>query len=158
MGKRGPQKKPDAIKRMEGNPGQYPLNDNAPSVGGLPTRPEHISEYACVVWDRIINSMPPKLYGACDSELLTAYCVAAGMHKEAVEELTKGDGVVKGKNDAPYQNPWVGILNKQAQLIATLGGRLGLDPAARSSINMPKGQSKSTKFGDLIGIKGGQTE
>lgn len=158
MGKRGPQPKPQTIKQLEGNPGKQKLNASAPVASGAPACPAHLKGYAVTVWRRIISSMPPTLYAACDSQLLAAYCVAADMHKRAVEALAKNGGeVATGANGAPYQNPWVSIQNKQAQILATLGSRLGLDPAARSGLNLPGTGKPAGKFGDLIAIKGGRS-
>ena len=146
-----------ALKEMEGNPGKRRLNKSAPVASGVPLCPDHLGEYAREVWGRIVGSMPPKLYASCDSDLLAAYCCAAELHRRAVEALKEEGEVATGQTGAPYQNPWVSIQNKQAQLMATLGGRLGLDPAARSSLNVPQAEGKPSKFGALLAIKGGRS-
>lgn len=151
MGKRGPKSKPDAIKKLEGNPGKRALNKDVPAPHGISIRPDYLTDYACEVWDRIIESMPPKLYSACDSVLLAAYCTAADMHRKAVKAIEKEGEILRGLG-GPYQNPWVSILNKQAQLLATLGSRLGLDPSARNSLSVPKDEGKKSKFNGLIDI------
>lgn len=158
MGKRGPQPKPDQLKKMEGNPGKRALNEDAPVATGTPDRPDHLSDYACEVWQRIAESMPPGLYAKCDTELLTAYCEAADLFRRAVLAVREEGEVATGSNGAPYQNPWVSIQNKQAQLLATLGSRLGLDPAARSNLKLPSQGKAKSKFGDLIPIRGGRNE
>jgi P27 family predicted phage terminase small subunit len=156
MGKRGPQPKPQEIKRLEGNPGKRRTNNSAPEPEGVPTCPAHLGSYGKAVWKRIAKSMPPKLYKAADRELLAAYCQAADLHKRAVEAIRTEGEVSFGESGAPYQNPWVSIQNKQAQLLASLGSRLGLDPAARSSINMPEEDEAPSKFGGLVAIEGGR--
>lgn len=158
MGKRGPQPKPQMIKELEGNPGRRALNKEAPEATGRPVCPQYLTPYAKTVWRRILDAMPPKVYAACDSHLLAAYCSAADLHKRSVEALKTEGEVATGANGAPYQNPWVSIQNKQAQLLATLGSRLGLDPASRSSLNLPAEEKPKGKFGNLIGIKGGRSE
>lgn len=157
MGKRGPQPKPKTIKDLEGNPGKRKINRSSPVAKGGPSCPTYLTGYALTVWRRIVNSMPPKLYNACDSQLLAAYCCAADMHKKAVESIREEGEIAHGGKGAPYQNPYVSIMNKQAQLMATIGSRLGLDPAARSSLQVPEEKPKS-KFADLVPIKGGQSE
>jgi P27 family predicted phage terminase small subunit len=118
-------------------------------------KPAYVKGYAARIWKKIIASMPDGLYTACDASLLATYCIAVALHKEAVETLETESGVVSGANGAPYQNPWVSIQNKQAQLMATIGSRLGLDPATRSSIKTP-GIKESSKFADLITMPGGK--
>lgn len=152
----GRPRKADELKRLEGNPGRRDLNKAAPQATGNPECPDYLSEYAREVWKRITDSMPPALYAACDSHLLAAYCVAASLHRDAVQALKAETVVVKGQNGAPYQNPWTSILSKQAQLLATLGGRLGLDPAARNSLSLPQSETPESRFGDLIAIGGGR--
>lgn len=155
MGKRGPQPKNSEIRRLEGNPGKRPLRKGV-KAGGSPDCPEHLGEYAQQVWDRLINSMPKALYTAADRELLAAYCIAADTHRQAVEALKTQNAVVTGANGAPYQNPWVSIQSKQAQLMASLGARLGLDPAARESLSAPAEDQPESKFAGLVAINGGK--
>lgn len=155
MGKRGPAPEPSTLKDMKGNPGKRAQNKSEPEATGTPRCPNHLGSYGKAVWKRIAESMPDSLYAQADRELLAAYCAAADLHKRAVEAIKDEGEVAIGESGQPYQNPWVGIQNKQAQLMATLGTRLGLDPAARTSIQMPKENPKS-KFGDLVGINGGK--
>lgn len=158
MGKRGPQPKPQELKHLEGNPGKRRVNKRAPKASGAPDCPEHLGEYARVVWQRVAQSMPLQLYKAADTDLLAAYCEAADLHKRAVEAVREQGEVTAGESGAPYQNPWVSIQNKQAQLLASLGSRLGLDPATRSSINMPgeDDEADRSKFKGLVAIEGGR--
>ena len=158
MGKRGPQPKPQTIKEIEGNPGKRSLNKSALVATGKPSCPGYLSDHAKEVWQTVVGSMPPSLYASCDSFLLASYCTAVDMHRQAIEGISEEGAVATGQNGAPYQNPWISILNKQAQLLATLGGRLGLDPAARNSLNLPIGEEKKSKFADLIPITGGRKE
>jgi P27 family predicted phage terminase small subunit len=102
--------------------------------------------------------MPPSLYGAADSDLLAAYCQAVATHRRATEALRNEGAVIGSPNGAPYQNPWVGIQNRQAQIMASLGSRLGLDPVARGSLSVPEGEEAPSKFQGLVAIEGGKGE
>jgi P27 family predicted phage terminase small subunit len=154
--KTGRRPKPQQIKELEGNPGKRALNKDAPQASGAPLCPAHLGTYAKIVWTRIVASMPPRLYAGCDTDLLAAYCAAADLHRKAVVALQAEGEVVEGQSGAPYQNPWVSIQNKQAVLMASLGSRLGLDPAARSSLAMPD-EKPASKFAGLVAINGGKT-
>lgn len=156
MGKRGPAPKPQHLKQLEGNPGKRRINRAAPVCDGGLSMPDHLGEYARAVWGRIVEAMPPRLYSNCDRELLAAYCEAADLHRRAVMAVRVEGEVTVGESGAPYQNPWVSILNRQAQLLATLGTRLGLDPAARSSLAVPDAERPESKFEGLVAIKGGR--
>lgn len=157
MGKRGPKPKPMELRRLEGNPAARPLNEDAPQPTGKPRRPAYLTGYAAEVWTKVVGSMPEKIYSPADEELLAAYCVAAAMHREAVVRLSEMGAVIVGESGAPYQNPWTGILNTQATKMATIGSRLGLDPAARATLRVPKDEQPKSKFEGLVAFPGGQT-
>lgn len=151
MGKRGPQPKPDQLKALEGNPGKRPINKEAPIADGRPECPPQVGEYGRLVWERVINSMPDRLYGTADTEMLAAYCVAAERHRDACVEISQNK--YDGEGDRPSK--WFPVMAQQATLIMQLGGKLGLDPVSRSSINMAPEKSVS-KFGSLMAINGGR--
>ena len=155
MGKHGPKRKPEELRKLEGYPGKQAKRfDDVPKAMGPLHKPANLSEYASQAWDIVTGSMPPSLYAACDSFLLAAYCRAADLNQQADDGIRELGAVVLGQNGAPYQNPWISVQNKSAQLLATLGTRLGLDPTARSSLRLPSGEKPASKFGDLIPITG----
>jgi P27 family predicted phage terminase small subunit len=118
-----------------------------------------MSDVAREVWDRIIVSMPPQLYTSADENILVAYCEAVALHRKAVNAVkSEGEISVSEKTGAVYQNPWIQIMNKQAGLIAQLGGKLGLDPSARNSLVVPSPSTPSSKFEGLVSIAGGRKE
>ena len=156
MGKRGPKPKPIELKRLEGNPGARPLNEDAPQPVGRPSMPEYLKGYARLVWVKVVGSMPERVYSPADEELLAAYCVAADMHREAVQQIAERGPICIGEKGTEYQSPWMGILNTQAQKMATVGTRLGLDPAARATLRVPKDEKPKSKFEGLVAFPGGQ--
>lgn len=154
---RGRKPKPAELRRLEGNPGHRPINDDTPQTIGKPECPAYLKDYAFKVWGKIVGSMPEKVYSPADEELLAAYCVAAAMHREAVQRIGEMGAVIVGESGAPYQNPWTGILNTQATKMATIGSRLGLDPAARATLRVPKDEKPKSKFEGLVAFPGGQS-
>ena len=75
-----------------------------------------------------------------------AWCI----HARAAFEIGNPGFVWTVKNSAGRQvpSPWIKILNQQAQILASLGDRLGLDPKARSALKLPGGrQQKSSSRG-----------
>jgi len=150
---RGRKKKPDEIKRLEGNPGKRPLNGDAPIPTGCAAKPPYVKGYAGKVWNQIVDSMPPNLYTAVDSVALAAFCVAAGQYRTATETLAK-EGLtaytVKG-DEKPH--PALSAQSRSLAAITTLGARLGLDPSSRASLIMPRAQKTDSKFTGLLGSK-----
>ena len=151
---RGRKKKPDVLKQIEGNPGKRPLNGNAPNPTGSPVKPVYVTGHASDVWDQIIESMPPALYKAVDSVILSTFCVAARQYRISTEQLAKEGltmrSMVSG-DEKPH--PALQAQAKALTAISTMGARLGLDPSSRSSIIMPKGKLIDSKFEGLFGLK-----
>ena len=158
MGKRGPKPKPAELRRLEGNPGYKPINENAPEASGRPQRPDYLSAYAIKVWDRLIGSMPEKIYTAADQDLLAAYCVQADLHRNAVKQANSEGAVIPNEEGRPFVNPCIKVLNEAARQMTSLGTRLGLDPAARATLRVPKDEKVKSKFEGLVAFPGGLTE
>lgn len=158
MGKRGPKPKSPELRRLEGNPGYKPINEDAPVATGRPVAPDYLSEYANEVWVRVIGSMPSSVYTAADQDLLAAYCVAADLHRQAVKQVALEGAVIPGGGEGrSYVNPCVKVLNEAAQKMALIGSRLGLDPAARATLRVPKDEKPKSKFEGLVAFPGGQS-
>jgi len=43
------------------------------------------------------------------------------------------------------------MANQQAQIMAALGDRLGLDPKSRAALKMPSAKQRKSKFAGLLG-------
>jgi len=43
-----------------------------------------------------------------------------------------------GQNNTPTQNPLVGMMNKQAELMLKSAAQMGFTPASRSRVSMPE--------------------
>ena len=147
--------KPAAIKRLEGNPGQYPIEERGIEGLGAPFVAEHLPDDARGCIECIKASMPDSVYSRLDSFLLAAFGMAWAIHKRAAHEISNPNFVWTTTNTKGSQvpSPWIKILNQQAALLASLGDRLGLDPKARASLHLPARQQRS-KFDGLIGRDG----
>ena len=79
------------------------------------------------------------------------------IHKMAAIEISNPDFVWITTNTKGTQvpSPWVKILNQQAQILASLGDRLGLDPKSRAALKLPNARQQKSKFEGLIGRPGG---
>ena len=149
---KGRKPKPNELKRLEGNPGRRPLPPDAAQAAGRPSKPDYVQGYAAEVWHRLVGSMPEKVYTAADQELLAAYCVAADLHRQASENIAAMGAVISDELGAMKTNPHLRVLNGQATKMASIGSRLGIDPAARSSLRVPQDEKVRSKFEGLIGL------
>jgi phage terminase small subunit len=157
LGKRGPKPKLAALENLEGNPGKRVIEESGIEALGEPFIPEHLADDARGCIEVIKQSMPSGIYSALDSFILSAFGTAWALHRLAAHKINAPEFehvFVVGDNGAEMQSPWLAILNKQAQLMATLGDRLGLDPKSRAALKLPGAKQRKSKFAGLIGQAG----
>ena len=156
MGKRGPRPKLTALKILEGNPGQYPLQELGIEALGEPFVAEHLMDDARGCIEVIRQSMPSSVYSALDSFLLAAFGMAWALHKMAAIKISNPNfaWIVSNSQGSQVPSAWLRILNQQATIIASLGDRLGLDPKSRAALKLPGAKQKRSKFAGLIGQTG----
>jgi phage terminase small subunit len=154
MGARGPRKKLAAIDRLEGNPSNRLIEESGIDALGEPFVPEHLADDARGCLEVIKQSMPPRIYSALDSFLLSAFGTAWAIHKRAALEISNPEfqWIVMNTAGSETQSPWIKMLNGQAQLLASLGDRLGLDPKARAALKLPNAKQQRSKFDGLLGL------
>lgn len=88
---------------------------------------------------------------AADVPLLAAFCEAWALHKEASAMVHDLGAVIATAQGNLIQNPWLSILNRQAEIMAKVGSRFGLSPSDRNGIKLPE-KPKSGKWAPgLIG-------
>jgi P27 family predicted phage terminase small subunit len=77
-----------------------------------------------------------------DRAALAAYCQAYGRWVEAEERLRETPMLFKTPSGYVQQSPWLGIINKQLELMGRYMAELGMTPAARSRVAaiLPPGQ------------------
>jgi phage terminase small subunit len=132
------------------------------ALGG-PLMPEHLMPDAKACMQIIQESMPPGVYARTDTFLLAAYSTAWAIHKKAVEEMANPDfewmveritGPAENERSHWEPNAWIRISNNQAQLMASLGDRLGLDPKARAAIQpLAESKKRGSKFDGLVNAR-----
>jgi phage terminase small subunit len=150
---RGRPKKLPYLEALEGNPSKRAIDALGVDAQGEPFVPEHLSDDARGCIDIIKRSMPMKVYSALDSFLLAAFATAWAIHKRAAHEINRPgfQAVIVTPNGAEMQSAWLSVLNKQAQILVSLGARLGLDPVVRASLHLPNARQQKSKFDGLIG-------
>ncbi len=154
MGARGPRKKHPALEQLEGNPGKRVIEASGIEALGEPFVAEHLMDDARGCIEVIKRSMPAKIYSALDSFLLAAFAMAWAIHKRAAHEIGNQNftWIVINSAGSETPSPWIKMLNGQAQLMASLGDRLGLDPKSRAALKLPNARQQKSKFDGLIGL------
>lgn len=153
MGLRGPKPKLPAVEILEGRPGKKPILGEFLEATGEAFVPEHISDAAQACMEVCKASMPDRTYSQADTYALAAFAEAWAVHRELTHQMQAPgfEWTLIGEGGRHYANPVVGMRNTQAQLIATLGDRLGLNPKARIGIRLPGEKRPRSKFDGLLG-------
>ena len=133
---RGRKPKPTALKRAQGNPGKRALNPAEPQPPeGLPSCPPHLSDVARQEWDRVAQVLHDMgVFTVVDRAGLAAYCQAYGRWVEAEEKLARGPALIKSPSGYVQQSPWMGIANKQLELMGRYMAEFGMTPASRTRV------------------------
>jgi phage terminase small subunit len=144
-------KKSVLLDALEGNPGHKVIQDIGIEALGEPFIPEHLMDDARGCIEVIKQSMPTKVYSALDSFHLAAFGVAWALHKMAVIKISDPQFKAMCELNVKAAAPWLAILNAQAQVMVSVGARLGLDPASRAALKLPGAKQQKSQFAGLLG-------
>ena len=153
MGKGGRKPKPTHLKLLEGNRKKEKLNKREPKPDGdLLEPPDFLTKEQKIGWAYAIAHSPRGLLKKLDRSALVSYIVAEDLYRQAVVAVNKSGLVVKSPvKEEPMQNPYLAIVNKQAQIMLRAQAELGFTPSARSRISigdLPPGDGEDS-FDDL---------
>jgi P27 family predicted phage terminase small subunit len=132
----GPPRKPTAWRRAEGNRGKRAWNHAEPvPPEGVPDCPDHLGEEARAEWHRLAETLVGMgVISQIDRAVLAAYCQAYGRWVEAEEKLKETPLLIRTPSGYVQQSPWLGIANRQMELMGRYMVEIGLTPASRSRI------------------------
>jgi len=131
-----PRPKPTAIRRLEGNRGKRAWNHAEPQPpDAIPRCPDHLAPVAKVEWRRVARTLHAMgVLTAIDRAALAAYCQCYAKWAEAEQKLKETPPLLKTPSGYVQQSPWLGIANKQLELMGRYMAELGMTPAARSRV------------------------
>lgn len=93
--------------------------------------PLHLSESQRSEWRAIVDSLPADYFRPGDVPLLSAFCVASALHKQAQAHIEEHGMVLENDRGTMTANPAASILMTQASSMASLAMKLRLCPSAR---------------------------
>jgi P27 family predicted phage terminase small subunit len=120
----------------------------------LPSCPPHLNPAAAAEWRRIAKALQRAgVLTGFDRAALAAYCQAWGRWVEAEERLKETPALVRTPSGYVQQSPWLGIANKQLEIMGRYMVELGLTPAARSRVAADAAVTRYTVSREPIEIK-----
>ena len=146
MATRGRKPKPTAIKVLEGNPGNRPLNKNEPKTDiAVSDCPEWLENEAKAEWNRLSGVLKDMgVLTEADYTAFAGYCQAYARWKEAEEYLSENGSVMQTPSGYLQQVPQVSIAQTNLKLMLKFGEQFGLTPSARSRIVVSKSTEETT--------------
>ena len=142
----GNRPKPTALKRLQGNPGKRPLNQEEPQFNpAKPRCPRHLDTIARREWHRIVAELHAAgLVTVADRAALAAYCQLYSRWIRAESELARGPLTVTGVKGGTIANPLVSIANAALDGMRKYLVEFGMTPSSRSRLHVaPPEREKS---------------
>ena len=109
-----------ALKVIRGNPGKRKFEPQG--IGILDTLPARLDETQRAQWSYAVQDAPPDLLTGTDREVLAVWVVACVEHARDASEVRRTGQVVKTKNGNAINNPYLGIVNRQAFIMIRTAG------------------------------------
>lgn len=136
---------PTELKKLRGNPGHRPLNDQEAkpkTLVRLPPVPSYLDNLAKKEWRRTGKRLfDAGLLTELDETALAAYCQAYSRWVEANEKMKDGGAVIDGLY-GPVRSPWVGIANDAWKAMTRMLGEFGMTPSSRSRVKVAKKENQ----------------
>lgn len=141
MGKRGPRPLPTELKIVRGTAKSRRKTEPAPPANGI-VMPGHLGEVAAAKWREILPLLQAvKVMTRADVEALARYCDTYEWWLATRKVLREQGDTYPILNDGGQvkyvaQRPEVSIAHKLAQQMRQLEQDFGLNPSARTSLNV----------------------
>lgn len=107
--------------------------------GNLEEVPEWFNEEQAKSWRYAIMNMPAGVLKRIDSSVLAIWVVAEYLHRDATQKVMATGSIVKTERGNPIQNPYLPVINRQAQIMLKAASELGFTPASRPRLEIDTG-------------------
>lgn len=141
--------KPTDLKKLEGNLGKRKLPENEPKpAGNLSAPPSYLGAEEKKEWKFLIKNAPFGLLKHLDTAVLEIFVIARIQHRIAVRELASEGQNIETSNGNIIQNPRVGVMNRQAEIMLKAASQMGFTPASRSKVSVDP-EEKASGFAEF---------
>ncbi|MDD4986474.1 MAG: phage terminase small subunit P27 family [Dehalococcoidales bacterium] len=148
--------KPTSIKKLNGNPGKRPLNENEPMPDKTPpTCPSWLPYQARMEWKRVVPELERLgLLTMVDRAALAGYCEAYARWVKAARELK--DGFTYEYQDENLQTkrvkkPEVEIARDALNQVKAFCIEFGLTPSSRGKMSVPNMAPEQDPLDKMLG-------
>ena len=164
-GSGGRNRKPTAVRKLQGNAGKRALNKREPKPKpGIPEMPPHLSKIAVLAWKRLIPIIAAmNILTVADGDALGGYCSAIAQWAMAEAAIAKhgiliaevvqsrgGDTVVT----VLKTNPAVRIKSDALKHMRSFESEFGLTPASRSKLQINADSDDADPFETFLNAPG----
>jgi P27 family predicted phage terminase small subunit len=150
----GRPRKPTHLKVLQGTfrKDRAPKREPKPKVGAKPpTPPSYLGALARAEWRRLAPRLHKLgLLTEVDRSKFAMYSQAYARWQEAEKVITEQGMTFMTEKGYVVQRPEVAIALKQCKMAKELGGEFGLDPAARSRIDVPEPEKPKDAAEDFL--------
>jgi len=145
----GPPRKPNELKRLQGNPGNKKLPELATVVNLQPIAgaPVHLSDVAQSLWNDI--QARATWVAETDRSALQMLCEKFDRRAMLLAKLESSDPVLYTDKGYAYANPLVGMISTIENEIFKILASLGLTPSDRSKLGVAE-VKKASALDELI--------
>jgi P27 family predicted phage terminase small subunit len=145
----GPPRKPNELKRLQGNPGNKKLPELATVVNLQPiaSAPVHLSDVAQNLWNDI--QARATWVAETDRSALQLLCEKFDRRSMLLAKLEASDPVLYTDKGYAYANPLVGMISTIENEIFKILASLGLTPSDRSKLGVAE-VKKASALDELI--------
>ena len=132
----GPPPTPTAAKKLAGNPGRRPLNENEPvPESGAPERPKLRDEVAEKAWEVLCRELDKmRILATSDQIALTLCAETWSLWREMLAALNDEGAVSIGAKGGAYINPVANLESMYAKRLESYATAMGLTATARARV------------------------
>jgi P27 family predicted phage terminase small subunit len=141
---------PAALVKLRGNPAHRPIPDEPPGVGDLWACPDDFDDEQRAAWRYAVDHAPMGLLSGTDRDVMIVWCLANVEHRRAAREVARLGQVVQRSDGSVGINPYMRVMNAQAQIILRTCGEIGFSPAARAHLGAAAPHGDIGPRGSLI--------
>lgn len=154
MGRRGPAKKPEALKKRDGTFREDRAGGVA-GVPGVPQTPSWLSDNEKTLFNEVVALLnkTPSLLSQQDGNAIARYCVDWTTYQLAREQVAAEGITTTSEKGSVYQHPAVGIQNKAHERLARFEARFGMTPSDRASLSLPSEPGEDNPFEEFMRMR-----